>query len=227
MFAEFSQTDTIIVGVILIVFTIFSFQKKFLSGKGILLADILGLLIFFLGGFYHFIALAVFYVVAEAATNIGRTERGKHEQRNVSNVIGNAGPALMALILGQGTAFFGAVSAALADTVSSEVGMLSNKKPRLITSLEKVEKGTDGGITVLGLATGLASAVLIGIVYYFGVNQSFFISGIIILAGFVGSLVDSFLGAVFERKGKLNNMQVNFLASTSGAIIVFVATTVI
>ena len=40
---------------------------------------------------------------------------------------------------------------------------------------------------------------------------------IIILAGFFGTVVDSLLGAVFERRGLLNNDLVNLL-STAAAV---------
>ena len=40
----------------------------------------------------------------------------------------------------------------------------------------------------------------------------------IVVSGFVGCLTDSVLGALFERKGKLSNEQVNFFASLTGAI---------
>lgn len=44
-----------------------------------------------------------------------------------------------------------------ADTFSSELGILSNSQPRLITSptLRKVPKGTNGGVTIWGLVAGL------------------------------------------------------------------------
>ena len=171
--------------------------------------------------------MALFYLVAESATKFGRAERNQHEQRTSSNVIGNAGAAMIALILGQVTPFFGAVAAALSDTVSSELGLLSKKKPVLITTFQQVEKGTDGGITLLGLITGLLGAGIIGILYYFTVQASLVVAGIIILAGFLGSLVDSILGATLERKGILTNTYVNFFASSSGAIIVFLLTRII
>ena len=37
----------------------------------------------------------------------------------------------------------------------------------------------------------------------------------IIVAGFFGTLVDSLLGAVFERRGRLNNDMVNLLSTAA------------
>ncbi len=114
--------------------------------------------------------------------------------------------------------FFAGVSAALADTLSSEIGMLSSRKPLLITSFEEVEAGTDGGITVLGCVASFIGAGLIALMHY-ALYSSVFFAGIILFTGMVGGIADSLLGAVFERKGKLSNTGVNFLATAIAVII--------
>jgi uncharacterized membrane protein len=54
-------------------------------------------------------------------------------------------------------------AAMAADTFSSELGILSKSKPRLITSLSfrEVPKGTNGGISLWGLFTGLLGSSVI------------------------------------------------------------------
>jgi len=212
--------ETAIVLSITLIFSIVSFKKKLLNTTGIIFADVVGGLTFVLGGINSFAAIVLFYVVAESATRITKNKEN-HEQRTTRNILGNAGAAILALFLGQVTPFFGAISAALADTVSSEIGMLSANNPRLITSFEKVKKGTDGGITLLGTIAALIAGALIGGFYYFAINASLKIAILIVGAGFFGSIIDSVLGAIMERKGLLSNTQVNFIASSSGAIIVF------
>ncbi len=207
---------------VLLIFSLISFQKKLLNLKGIIFADLVGVIAYYSGGIIAFFTIVFFYLIAEFATKLSRDNKKKHEQRTTSNILGNAGAAIIALLLGQFVPFFGAIAAALADTVSSEIGMLSTKKPRLITNFSKVESGTDGGITFLGIITGAIASILIAIVYFLFIENSLKIAGIIAFAGFCGTLIDSLLGAIFERKGKLSNTQVNFIASSSGAIITFI-----
>lgn len=206
-------------------FSFFSSYKKLLSRDGILFANIFGIFVYFLGGLQAFVTIILFFSIAEVATSLGRKKFKPHESRDVGNIIGNGLPALIALFLGSKIGFYGGISAALSDTMSSEIGLLSEKKPRLIINLKKeVPRGTDGGITMLGLFAGLSGAFLIGLAYlFFNLNELGFtpLLGLlaIFLSGFVGCVIDSLLGAVFEIKGKLNNTEVNFLSSSSSAIL--------
>ncbi|MCD6478728.1 MAG: DUF92 domain-containing protein [Candidatus Diapherotrites archaeon] len=205
---------------ILLIFSVVSFIKKLLDRDGVIIANIFGLAIYLLGNFSSFLVVVIFFAVAEFATKVGRSKVGiAHERRTIGNIVGNGMPALISLASGSLAGFYGGLSAALADTLSSEIGMLSQTKPRLITDLKReVEPGTDGGITPLGLLAGLFGALFIGMIYFL-LHGSIAALGIITVCGVIGCIVDSILGATFELKGKLNNMQVNFLGSASGALL--------
>jgi len=110
-------------------------------------------------------------------------------------------------------------AAVTADTFSSELGILSKTRPRLITSLNlrQVPPGTNGGVTVWGLVAGLlgsliiatASAALIpfcpesssvmGLGESWAVNQRLRFACALTLWGTLGSLLDSFLGGWFQH----------------------------
>lgn len=114
-------------------------------------------------------------------------------------------------------------AAVAADTFSSELGILSKSEPRLITSLtlRKVPRGTNGGVTLLGLGAGLLGSLTIvtssmlflpvcnestvskrgGGAPWTADNRRLFM-GFLILWGTLGSVLDSFLGAIFQRSVK-------------------------
>ena len=112
-----------------------------------------------------------------------------------------------------------ALSEAAADTVSSEMGQLSNERVRLITTWRKVAVGTDGGVTALGTLAGLAAAIAVSMVCAYGGIVAWNRTWIPILAAFCGTIADSFLGALFERRKMLNNDFVNFLGTLAAALI--------
>lgn len=149
-----------------------------------------------------------------------------HEKRTIKNVISNGiVPVIMAL-LGNYAGFIGAIATATADTMASEIGVLS--KPILITSKERVRPGTDGGVSVLGTVAGLIGALIIG-VSAFVVNVSPDITHsicIALLAGMVGCFADSLLGATLERNGLFNNEHVNLTATIIGALVGIILITI-
>lgn len=100
------------------------------------------------------------------------------------------------------------------DTWASELGILSKSDPILITTFEKVPRGTNGGVSNFGLFVSFAGGIFIGIFYYLATilfvdSETLRFSPvqfpIIILGGFAGlfgSLVDSFLGATCQFSGQ-------------------------
>lgn len=94
-----------------------------------------------------------------------------------------------------------------ADTWATEIGILSKTPPRLVTKLSKeVNPGTSGGITIVGCIASLFGGILISVVYLIAVlistaiviERMIIISFIIILGGFLGSIIDSIEGATIQ-----------------------------
>lgn len=98
-------------------------------------------------------------------------------------------------------------AAVAADTFSSELGILSKSKPRLITAPWRVvPPGTNGGVTLAGLNAGLlgsfiiasTSTLLIPFCKDWDAAGKAKYTLAMTLAGFSGTLLDSYLGAVLQ-----------------------------
>ncbi|KAL5975194.1 hypothetical protein ACLOJK_031873 [Asimina triloba] len=98
------------------------------------------------------------------------------------------------------------------DTWSSELGVLSDSQPRLITTFKPVRTGTNGGVTLTGLLAAAAAGGLIGLTFVvFGLFttscntavalKQLWVISIAIMAGLCGSLIDSLLGATVQYSG--------------------------
>lgn len=210
--------EGLILLLVLFIFSIVSYKKNLLDRDGILLANMVGLLIYLFAGIAGFIAILLFFTIAEFCTKVARKQGVKHEIRTMSNIAGNSSAAVISLLLGSSAGFFGAISAAFADTLSSEIGITSKKKPVLITTLKEVETGTDGGITKKGIIAAFIGAAIIAVVHFY-LNRNLIMLVGLTIAGVSGSLADSFFGAVLERKKIIGNTEVNFLGSATGAVV--------
>ena len=183
--------------------------------------------------------LIVMLVLALTATRIGRARKeqlGTAEAkrgRNASQVAANLGVAALAampLTAAQifapseqtGIASLAAIAAALAeaaaDTLSSELGQVFGGEPRLLTSMKSVPAGTDGGITFAGTAIGCVGAAIVTAISVLTFRLNLRTGAVILACAILGLFADSFFGAVFERRGWLNNDAVNFLSTLVAAI---------
>lgn len=113
-------------------------------------------------------------------------------------------------------------AAAAADTFSSELGILARTQPRLITDpVRKVPPGTNGGVTIEGLAAGLLGSSIVAAVSMYllptcdertagtpgggtpwTTEQRVIYAVAIALWGVVGSIFDSWLGATCQATVK-------------------------
>jgi uncharacterized protein (TIGR00297 family) len=109
-------------------------------------------------------------------------------------------------------AFAGALGAATADTWATEIGVLSKRQPRLMTTGKTVLVGTSGGVTWLGTGASALGALALGLVaaavaltdrslassYVVGFRPALIVLLSGMMGGIVGSLVDSLLGATVQ-----------------------------
>jgi uncharacterized protein (TIGR00297 family) len=224
---------------------------RFVDVAGAIAGGVIGTLVYFYTLWPGYLLMVFFVGVGSVVTRVGRT---KKEQRNaaeagggkrgIRNVIANLiVPACCALgyAASKGNAamlwaYAGALSAAMADTASSELGCLSTAQPRLITTRQPVPHGTNGGVSKVGYAAAVGAVLLfmaVGgfsgfwhiVLYGHGGGrwvaplQGTLLSLSVFGAGMAGTTMDSYLGATVEdRIGGLNKHGVNFLCTLTGAV---------
>jgi len=207
---------------------------KKLDAKAAVAAVVIGFVAWLGEGYTGIALLATFFVTGTLATSWKmRTKRqaGLAEQhrgqRTAAQVIANGGVAVMLSLLSFLFVQYqpllllmvaSSLSSATADTVSSELGNLYGKKFYNIISFKKDIRGLNGVVSFEGTMIGVAGSSLIALVY--AIQAGFTIHLLwIVIAGTIGNLMDSVLGATLERKHILNNDAVNFLNTLTGALV--------
>ncbi|MBN1303293.1 MAG: DUF92 domain-containing protein [Anaerolineales bacterium] len=194
-----------------------AYQARSLSRSGAFGTILVGTVIFGLGGWQWAILLLAFFITSTLLTRTfknqkdGLTEKySKGGQRDIGQVFGNGGLATLFaglhFFLPQANwvwiAFAASLAAVNADTWATELGVLNPSEPRLITQPRKiVEKGTSGGVSLVGTLATLAGAGLIGLLagWFSPHDGCFWITLFTVTSGgFAGSLFDSYLGATVQ-----------------------------
>ena len=199
-----------------------AFAARSLSTSGAIAAALLGTAIFGLGGLPWAVLLVGFFVSSSLLSRLFKHHKAavnekfsKGSRRDAGQVLANGGVA-GALVIAQAifpsagflwAAAVGTLAAVNADTWATELGVLSRHEPRLLTTGQKVEKGTSGAVSWVGTAAALAGAAAIGVLavmvwpeYAGGASLAAMPIrlGLIALAGLAGSFVDSLLGATVQ-----------------------------
>jgi len=250
-----------------------AFWRGSLSSSGVIGTVIVGTLVFSTGSVTWAILLITFFVTSSALSHYKQNLKSplaekfqKGHRRDLGQVLANGGVAALIAIAftldphrWHFIGYIGAIATVNADTWATELGVLSQTPPRLITNGRPVPVGTSGGISRYGVFIAFGGALLIGLVAFIAefsdtviwnhttfVPQSLWLIPIGALAGLLGSLFDSCLGATvqgiyycdFDQKETetkihrcghktrlirgwrwLDNDWVNFLASLAGSLI--------
>jgi uncharacterized protein (TIGR00297 family) len=199
-----------------VIIALLAYKAKSLNKSGAIAAIVEGTLIFGLGGWEWAILLLTFFISSSALSKMFKSHKkdlkekfDKGSRRDAMQVIGNGGLASIFAALNYlfpdtlwvWLGFSAALAAVNADTWATELGVLNPTRPRKITNLkQKVEKGTSGGISLGGTLASLAGAALIGILAGIFTPRGDFLPIFILIsiAGLLGALFDSYLGATVQ-----------------------------
>ena len=183
----------------------FSLYKRLLTKGGKAAAFLLGFAVLYISGISGFLIFLFFFISSSMLGVLIRHDRGiekKSGARDHVQVLANGFPAVFFLLLyrfaGSNAllaAFSASVAEATADTWGGEIGRLSRRDPLSIITLTRVPKGLSGGVTALGFAASAAGALLIALLHYASFSASVLQMLSVAGCGFLGSVLDSFLGA--------------------------------
>ena len=215
--------------ILLFILGFITYYRKSLDLFGSAVMIIMGIVIIFSAGVNWLLLIVLFLVMSLLATKYSKKYKrslGQFEGRRTSkNVISNGVVACFMAAFGGYYlpfvgGFIGAIATATADTLGSEIGVL-DPHPRLITTFQSVDPGTNGAVSVLGTVVGIVGAAIIGIVaWLLGIVPSPLSAiAVSVISGFVGCFTDSILGALFENRGMITNEHVNLMATIVGAIV--------
>lgn len=190
-----------------------AFRLRALTTSGAFAAAAVGGIIFGLGGLPWASLLLLFFISSSLLSRAYRQRKqplrekfAKGARRDLGQVAANGGSAAVLALLhwyfpqqeAVWLAFAGSLAAVNADTWATELGVLSSKPPRLITSGAVVPQGTSGGVTLVGYLATIAGASLIALAAGFFASPTDLVIAAVILGGLAGATIDSILGATVQ-----------------------------
>jgi uncharacterized protein (TIGR00297 family) len=210
-----SMLDDKLVGLLLVmIIALLGYKKGAVNLSGLASGIIVGFVTVLLGGLLLFLPLLTFFVLGSMFTvykynlkEIKGAAEDRKGRRSWNNVLSNGVPPLIFLLIWRFSsndafllAFFSSIAADTSDTLSNEIGVLSEKDPILLFSWKRVPAGTSGAVSLLGTVTALLSPLPISFESYFISGGSIRFLMIPAFCGFLGSLFDSILGALVQEK---------------------------
>jgi uncharacterized protein (TIGR00297 family) len=230
-----------------------AYWKGVLDLKGTLTASVMGIVIGFSAGWEYVLLLLLYLMSSFAVTRYGFAAKqavglaeGKKGERGWRSVLANGiVPTIVAMmhlveIPGMepwipSVLFITAIAAAAADTAASELGVLT-RDPVLITRpSQRVDPGTNGGISMRGQVFAMAASaytVIMGAGVFLladsfngleiaSENQLLWVLPLAIAMGFISCQIDSILGATLENQGHLGKNGVNLASIAITTFVTF------
>lgn len=203
---------TIVLALLIMVITR---RKNALTWPAALTADAMLIFITYMSGLMQSLALlgmylAVFLVdllFAKKRECITKEIHGKSGTRGIYQVLANGAAGCVCIFFYYNTkvnawmlAYYASVFEVLADSIASDVGVLSKKPPRDICTWKVIPHGISGGISALGVLASAAACMISGTII--GAAAKMKAADVLIIAAvpFLGMLIDSVIGSRMQVK---------------------------
>jgi len=198
-------------------FVLLTFKKEMLSSDGALVALILAVLLFTLGGWEAAVPILFFFFSSAIMGRINRIsdhreiKEAKGRKRDLLQVFSNGGVAALILALGQSSlvemnlaylVFLAVMAGSTADTWATEIGTMFRGGTYSILSWRKVPVGLSGGVSIPGSLAAFLGAWSIGLLAMALGWIAWKWVWIIGILGFISALIDSLMGKFLQFRWK-------------------------
>lgn len=225
VFTHGTTLEISVIASLMLFCALLAYLRKALTFSGACFAALLGSCILISFRFEGLVLFASFYVSCLLLEKI-RGKKSK-ETRSWFQVVANGIMAALGALLylygveGGLAMFTCSCAEASSDTWAGEIGRLSRNKPVSIMTFRPVEKGTSGGVSVLGFIGGALGSAFIVILYIVMFKASAKEGIVLFFCSFTGCVLDSILGgsvqAVYrDDEGKYSEVPLEGFALVRG-----------
>ncbi|MER3484430.1 MAG: DUF92 domain-containing protein [Meiothermus sp.] len=175
-------------------------------------ATIVGGLPLWAGGIKAALAVIFFVVVGSLASRLNAKSRDR-KGRTALQILANGLPAALGIAFGSAMFFLGALAAASADTLASEIGARSRYAWHPLKG--RVESGTNAAVSLNGtLALGVGALIFAPWAAWLEIPIF-----PVFIGGVAGAVADTLLGLIEDRLEGWTNNLTNLLATTVGGLV--------
>jgi uncharacterized protein (TIGR00297 family) len=207
----------VLVPSILIGFAFLAYWRHWLDIGGAMAAWLIGVIIVWSYGESALFAPAFMLVAASLVPKFfGKKERSV--PRNSRQVWANGLVAVCCIMIYSSSGdqwyfvfFLAAISVGICDTMSSEIGTQIRGKTIDISTLRPIVPGKSGGISWQGCLAGLISVLVFVLTYDLLFDLTMTSMAVITVVGFVGMLLDSWLGSRYQSLYNIGGTETEIL----------------
>lgn len=243
--------DTIPWLIVNAVLALIGYFARSVNFSGALGGWFLGAILILGAGWPLYVALLAFFVIGTACTKLGYRKKAAAGlaqegggRRGFSHAFSNVGVAAICAIAVSRLArtaegaelvplFMGIASlaTAAADTTASEIGQLLGRRTFLPLTLRRVERGTEGAVSIEGTLAGLMAGLAVAVAGMAAVDRMYGelvtfdwrIVALITTSAFAGSYLESIAGSWNRKQERpVPNGVLNFFNTAAGAVLFYV-----